>query len=456
MQKKCESLEKARELIEKEEVIRKINSINFSGKVYLVGGAIRDIALGKKPKDFDFALSSPSDLILFEEAFKKRAFTLGKKPQHAHRITLDPYTIDITTFEGTIEEDLKRRDLTINAIAYELSTGRFIDILEGLKDLSSRIIRFPEEGVIVSDPLRMLKALRHFSTLEGFTLNKESKDAIRKYSPYIRGIAGERIKYEMDLILASNRPYEAIKVAEDTGVLYEIFPELLELKKFDEKYGLDLKTLDHTLLSLKYLKKWNRVSHLKEKGVIEVGYALIFHDLGKPRTFFFDKEKGVVHFFGHEKISMEISEKIMERLRFSHNQKRVILELIRHHMWIFLLCKDTPTLRATKRLILKMGDLTPSLILLTLCDMFGTTQGKRNETTDRVLEYSKELIKMYRDFMIEPPPKIIDGYDLISLGYEEGPFLGQVLREIREKQLTGEITDREQAIEYARERLRFQ
>jgi tRNA nucleotidyltransferase/poly(A) polymerase len=187
-----------------------------------------------------------------------------------------------------------------------------------------------------------------------------------------------------------------------------------------------------------------------------VGYALIFHDLGKPRTFFFDKEKGVVHFFGHEKISMEISEKIMERLRFSHNQKRVILELIRHHMWIFLLCKDTPTLRATKRLILKMGDLTPSLILLTLCDMFGTTQGKRNETTDRVLEYSKELIKMYRDFMIEPPPKIIDGYDLISLGYEEGPFLGQVLREIREKQVTGEITDREQAIEYARERLRFQ
>ncbi len=453
MQRRYESSHELTEKLKNLKVIRGLKSKGLKGQVYLVGGAIRDLVLGLRPRDLDFSISEEEDITKFEEFFRKKSFVLGKKPLHAYRLCHRHLTVDITLMNGSIEEDLKRRDLTINALAYDLKSEKIVDILDGLDDLKNRIIRFPDESVIILDPLRMLKALRHFATLWGFSLVPQAKEAISRNKERIKNVAGERIKYELDIILGSDLAYETLKIAEETGLLYEIFPELKELKEFDQKKGLKLRTLEHALFGLKFLKKYNRITSLKKDEILQVAYALLFHDLGKPYTFSFDQEKGIVHFFGHEKISVELAKNILDRLRFSNQEMRAILELVKNHMWIFLLNKETPTLRATRRLILKMGKLTPSLILLTICDMFGTTEGKRNETTSKVLKYSRETMGIYKEFLKKPPPKIVDGYDLLSMGFKEGPFLGKVLNEIREKQLAGEIRTREEALEYAKKRL---
>lgn len=450
MRRRCETDSEISEKLKNLNLISKLKSKVFSGKVYLVGGAIRDLALGKKPRDFDFAISDAKDISVFEDFFKKMSFTLGKKPFLIHRISIGSHTIDLTVLNGTIDDDLKRRDLTINALAYDLKGERLIDTVGGLRDLNKRTLRFPEETVISLDPLRMLKAIRHYSTLRGFLLSEDLKEAIVKNRHLIREVAGERIKYELDLILGSPFAYKGIKTLEELGLLYEIFPELNLLSEFDKKSGLELKTMDHTIFGVKFLKKYSRLIALRKDELLCTGYALLFHDLGKPKTFSFDEKKRVVHFFGHEKVSVEMATPILRRLRFSKNEMRTVLELIKNHMRIFLLNKGVPTERATRRLLLRLGNLVPALVLLTLCDMFGTTSGKENETTKKILDYCIDLLNAYRKFVEEPPPKIINGYDLLAVGFEQGPLLGQALREIRERQLAGEIKTKEEALEYAK------
>ncbi|MCS7280078.1 MAG: HD domain-containing protein [Desulfobacterota bacterium] len=430
-------------------IIDRLKSRTLKGKVYLVGGAVRDLALGKIPNDFDLVLTDAEDLEKVEEIFERKAIVLGKKPLHIHRICTD-YTIDITIADKDIEDDLKRRDLTINAMGYDVFDEILLDPLGGFEDLISKIIRFSDEVALISDPLRMLKGIRHYATLKGFSINSLSREMISRNRKMIRHVAGERIKYELDLILRSDMAYEGLKLMEETGLLFDIFPEFIPLRDFDKQYNLRLKVLNHTLYGLKFLKPLKRITGLDETEMLNVAYALLFHDLGKPVTFSLDEKKGIVHFFGHEKISQEMARKIMERLRFSNSEIKTILTLVKSHMWIFLLSKESPTDKATRRLILRMGDLTPSLVLLTLCDMFGTTEGRRNETTRRIMAYAKLIMENYRELKKEPPPKLVDGYDLLSLGYEEGPYLGKVLKEIREKQISMEIKSRDEALEYAK------
>lgn len=424
------------------------------GEVYLVGGAIRDLALKKNPKDYDFAIRERGHIEIFEKIFGRKAFILGKKPMSIYRIVSERLTVDLWELDGKIEEDLKRRDFTINSMAYDLKEERLIDPLGGYEDLKKGLIRIFDKSVITSDPLRMLKGVRHFAELSGFSLDTDFLHAIGELRGQIRRVAGERIKYELDLIFGSRRPYESIRILHETGLLYEIFPELSSLLEFDMNMGLEIRALEHTIFGFKFLRVFNRITKLKREALLDVSYALLFHDLGKPKTFSRDEKSGAVHFIGHERVSERIAIGIMERLRFSNSEMKRIRELIRNHMWIFLLNKGEPTPKATKRLILRMGELTPSLVLLTLCDMFGTTEGKRNVTTKKILSYSKELLMAYEEMKKVPPPKLVDGYDLLEMGYEEGPKLGMVLREIREKQLFGEIKSRDEALEYARSKLR--
>lgn len=454
MPRKYLAPEELRERIEKSRIIKRLKSEVPRGEVYLVGGAIRDLALGKAPKDYDFAIRDLGDKGLFERILKKKAFILGKKPMNVFRVASGTLTIDLWELQGSIEEDLKRRDFTINSVAYDLRRGIILDPLGGLEDLAYGKIRIFDKSVITSDPLRMLKGIRHFCEMDGFSLDPHFLEVIAELKSEIRRTPGERIKYELDIILLSKRSYEGLRILGNTGLLYEIFPELFSLKDFDEKMGLEIRALDHTLLGISFMRRFNRIVKLGKDRILDVSYALLFHDLGKPETFTRDEKNGVVHFFGHERVSEKMAVGIMERLKFSNSEMKRIRELIRNHMWIFLLNKGEPTQRATKRLLLRMGELTPSLVLLTLCDMFGTTLGKENETTRKIVSYSRELLRIYDELKREPPPKLVNGYDLLSLGYFEGPKLGMVLKEIREKQLLGEITTREEALSYARERLK--
>ncbi len=437
--------------IRKLDPLKKLSGARLRGRIFLVGGALREAALGQKPNDYDFAIERPEDLNLFERIFNSPSFLLGKKPIQTHRLISLDAAIDITILEGTLEQDLLRRDFTINAIAYDLRDDKLFDPLGGLEDISRRIIRYPREESISEDPLRMVKAIRHFATLPGFTMDGNIIAAIRAHRELIHQVAPERIKYEMDLIMSAKDVAKAIRTMEETGLLFDIFPELLTLRELDREKGMELEALGHTLGGFNYISRIKRLYAFSIRETKCSGYALLFHDLGKPLTFSYDEEKRRVHFFYHERHSRTIAEAIMERLRFSTAESRLILSLIENHMRIFLISRKEATEKAVRRLVYKMEHLTPSLVFLTLLDLYGSSEGRENASTRRVRSRCREILAAYEEWKKEPLSKIVTGTDLIALGFTEGPLIGRVLQEIREKQIAGEIREKQEALRYARE-----
>ena len=209
-------------------------------------------------------------------------------------------------------------------------------------------------------------------------------------------------------------------------------------------------SLGHTLDGFRFLHHYNNEFFLDEKILRNVGYGFLFHDLGKANTYFYDEKKGAVHFFYHERVSREMASRIMERLRFSTHEIRAVLALIESHMRIFLISDNESREKAVRRLVYKMGDLTPSLILHTLCDMYGSSGGMDNPSTEQVKKCCEEILEAYGESLKKPLPRLLDGNDLIALGFVQGPAIGSCLADIREKQITGEIIDSEHARTYAR------
>lgn len=338
----------------------------------------------------------------------------------------------------------------MNAIAYDIGNDVVVDVLQGIEDIQNRVIRYPNKETLTNDPLRMLKAIRHFATLEGFTLDNELTRSIGELKNLIHETAAERIKYEMDHIIMADGVAEAIKKLEETGLLFELFPELYALRQMDIEKNFQLETLGHTLDGYRFFHSCNqRYATLDEKALRNVGYAFLFHDLGKAHTFSYDEQKEVVHFFYHERFSQDIAWGIMERLRFSTHEIKTILAIIESHMRIFLISNNESTEKAIRRLVYKMGDLTPSLILHTLCDMYGSSGGTDNPSTEMVIKRSEEILSAYHKSLEEPLPRLLNGSDLISLGFMQGPSIGKCLNDIREKQITGEMTQKDQAMAYA-------
>lgn len=440
--------------IEGLDIVRKMHALPFKGDVYLVGGAIREVALNRAPQDYDLALQDPDDLRLLETLLGRTPFVLGKKPIQTRRIVSSDACLDVTFLDTTIEADLARRDFTVNAMAYDVRTGSFLDPLDGMNDIRDRILRYPRRESIASDPLRMIKAIRHLATLKGFSLDQELESAITAEKALIRQVAPERVKYELDLIFESANISIAIQVMRSTGLLFEIVPELLALRDLDEEKGFKLETLGHTLDGFRYLKRVRRWHAFDPDEVRHGAYAFLFHDLGKAYTFSYDENKGRVHFFYHERRSREIAEKIMERLRFSSSDVRTISTLIEAHMRLFLISHEGASEKATRRVVYKMGELVRPLVLLTLLDMYGSSGGRDNQTTRRVRRRCIEVLSALEEWKREPLPRIITGNDLLALGIEQGPLIGKILEEVREKQIGGEILDKERALDYAREMIK--
>lgn len=436
------------------DIAGKLAGCPFKGGVFLVGGAIREIALGREPRDYDFALSDAGDLKHLEQTFGKRSFLLGKKPIQTHRIVAGDTVLDVTILEETIEKDLKRRDFTMNAVAFDIRHGTIIDPLDGLHDIERGFIRYPNPDTIASDPLRMLKSVRHFAALEGFTLDPELIEAMTSSRQLIGKTAPERIKHELDLIMVSEGVWRAVDMLTRTGLIFEIFPELETLRIMDVEKHFSLETLGHTLLGFSFLHTRGGRYLANRAAAKDVGYALLFHDLGKAHTYSYDEVKGLVHFFNHERRSKDIACAIMERLRFSTHETKRISSLIEHHMRIFLISSPEATEKAIRRLIYKMGDLTPELIALTLCDMYGSSGGEENPSTYQVVQNCDSILAAWYESKKEPLPRLLSGNDLLAAGFAEGPMVGRCLDTIRDKQIAGELRTPEEALRFAEELLK--
>lgn len=400
-------------------------------EAYLVGGCVRDLLMKKNPKDYDITTNARPEEILniFKEAKYKNDFGTVILPIKNNKGDLLD-VVEITTyrseqgysdcrhpdevfFETKIEKDLERRDFTVNAIACNLNNAELIDLFGGTKDIKKKIIRAVGEPSdrFKEDALRMIRAVR-FSAQLNFSLEPKTQRAISKLAGSLKFISKERVRDELIKILSSDRPSEGISLLQESKLLQYIFPELEEGVGMKQDRHHIFTVFKHNLLSLKHCpsKEW------------QVRLASLLHDIGKPRSR--KVIKGVITFYNHEYISAKITEKIMNRLKFSNEDKERVVNLVKNHMFYYNVGEVTAS--SVRRLIAKVGkDNLKDLIDLRVADRLGSGTPKAMPYKLRHLQYM--LDKVQNDPVSVKMLKV-NGEDLMSfLKLDPGPKIGALL-----------------------------
>lgn len=422
------------ELILPDEIYKVIGTFLKGGfRIYLVGGVVRDILLKRPQKDWDFTTNATPDYILklFPDGFYNNQFgTVGIKTElgvievttmRKEGIYKDSRHPSEVVWTENIEEDLARRDFTINAMALEVKDSKpeIIDPFKGKSDLDKRTIRAvgdPDKR-FQEDALRLIRAIRFASQLN-FEIEEKTLESIRKNAELIKNISWERIHDELFKILASDNPYEGIALLKESGILELILPEVTgcfgivqEGPKHDRIYDIG----EHLFLSLKFCPGKDPL----------VRFAALIHDIGKVQTFRKDGS-GNVTFYGHEIAGANLSKKVSERLRLSKKDSEKLYSLIRWHMFSV---SETQTDSAVRRFIKNVGlENVEDMLALRVADRLGG--GTLTETSWRMEEFKKRIEKV-----LKKPFSISDlkvsGSDVMEiLQIKPGPKVGEILNKL--------------------------
>lgn len=432
--------------LNKEEVLGRLEKAGYES--YIVGGFVRDRIMGRASSDVDIATKARPNQI--EEVFKDfKIIDVGKNfgtirvIGHGQEYEITTFRKDFSykdkrrpgqvVFANNIESDLQRRDFTINSMA--LRNNELIDPFGGQNDIKEKIIRAvgnPHER-ISEDYLRALRAVRFAANL-GFDIERNLEEAIRKNYKNLAYISVERQAAELDKILVGPDPARGIRLLEKLGLLEEIFPEVKEMVGFNQHsphHYLDC--FDHSLKVLEGTPP-DLVTRL----------GALFHDTGKPATFFLDEE-GNGRFFGHQKISQEIAEKRLKYLKYPKKTIEDVGILIGRHMD----SSNPYTEKSVARLLRRLGeDNLKRLFDLQEADILATVHDDiSNIEKGRIL--LKEILE--RKPVLSRKDLAINGKDLIGLGFEQGPLLGEILKEIERRVFEENLkNDRETLLAIAR------
>jgi poly(A) polymerase len=420
-------------------------------KVYLVGGMLRDLLLGREINDIDIAISGNGKD--FAKALGKH-FRL-KKNLNEFRVTDGEVNIDVLGLGSTeIFEDLGRRDFTINAMAYNLLDKRFIDPFNGVKDLENGIIRTMGRKNIVEDSCRILRGLR-FRASFGFEIEESTANLFKEYSDKLTEVAPERIHFELTALFQADKAYLAV-VPE---IFDKIFPGFLKMEEI--KGGkISENLLEHSILTLEKMdalsknfsifgiqKKKIEAYYLENK--IGLKIAALLHDIKKPDA---KEMKGdEVHFYGHDKMASDWFKKIGKELKFSADERNYISKLIMNHMWIHLLAAQQEiTERAKRRLCFELGADVIGLALLSNADQMATT----GVMDTHLKEVCKEIIGYYFSMKDEVEEPLLKGRDLIeNFNINPGPVFGEILSKVQMAYEEGEIKTKQEALELVKKYL---
>ena len=412
-------------------------------EAYLVGGCVRDIISGKKPKDWDVTTNAKPDQItsLFPKTFYENDYgTVGVVNENTDDETLKivevtPYRIegvysdkrrpDQVTFTEKIEDDLKRRDFTVNAIAYDISKGQIIDPYKGQEDIKDKTIKtvgVPHDR-FSEDALRILRAVR-LSVELGFTINKDTADAIKKESAGLEEIAKERIRDEFIKIINSPSPMIGIILAQKLGILKYVVPEL--------EAGIDLEQNGDHIYSV-WEHNLRALQHSADRGwPLHVKLAALLHDVSKPETRRWSKENDDWTFYGHDVVGGRVSREILKRLKFPGEIVETVSKLVRYHL--FFSDVEKITLSAVRRIVKNVGpENVWDLMKVRACDRIG--MGRPKETPYRLRKYESMIEEAMRS-----PTSVgmlkIDGAKIIDVTHETpGPRIGFILHALLEEVL---------------------
>jgi tRNA nucleotidyltransferase (CCA-adding enzyme) len=412
-------------------------------EAYVVGGCIRDLLLSRKPKDWDVTTNAtPEDVQkLFKNTFYTNEFgTVGVVNDEVGDETLKvievtPYRTegkysnarhpDEVSWAKNLEEDLKRRDFTINAFAFRPKTGEFRDEFEGEKDLKNKLIKAvgdPHQR-FEEDALRILRAIRISADLQ-FDIEEETKIAMAAQAGQLAKISKERIRDEFIRILNSDKPMKALVLAQGLGVLSFIMPELEEGIGIEQNQAHKYTVIEHNLRALQ---------HAADKGwPFDVRLAALMHDIGKPKARRWSDEKKDWTFHGHDVIGAKMTKKILKDLHFPRETIDKTQNLVRWHM--FFSDPDKVTLSAVRRTVNNVGrENIDDLVNLRICDRIGT--GRPKEQPFRLRMYQSMIAQALRDPITVGMLKI-DGGKLMDVTHEKaGPRIGWILHGLLEEVL---------------------
>jgi len=461
----------------------------FPGDVYMTGGTVRDLLLGRKPADLDLTVVHRAKLW----ADRLAACTGGTyvelgREEDAARVVWQGLDVDFSSFrEGasSIDEELHKRDITVNSMALPVhgllhdpycknhETLSVVDPVEGIKDLEDQLIRVTSRESYRSDPLRMLRVFR-FAAVLGFTVESETREQIRLHRQEIERVSPERVAHELDLIMASSRAHYVFVGMHECGLLWEVLPELRAGVGMDQPASHHLDVFEHCLETLRqielvladpdsYFPENKAVMEkylLPDRRTVQLKWAALFHDVGKPVTYGINEDKGGrITFYNHDLQGADIFTSIARRLRWSNEDTTVVARLIAGHMRPFFLAnnqrQDNLTLKACLRLVKSIGEHLPGLFLLAMADaLAGKGEGSPEAMEQEVAGLFNRLQQVEQEHVapVRTAPPLITGKDLINeLHLIPGPLFRRILEQVEEAQMEHTISTREQALALAAE-----
>ncbi len=422
-------------------VTKALKDANF--EAYLVGGCVRDLFIGRKPKDWDVTTNAtPEEIIaLFTKTFYENTFgTVGIVQEDVSDETLKiievtPYRIessysdhrrpDSVRFSQNILDDLKRRDFTINAIAYDVEEGEIIDPFFGVADLAKGIIKTVGKAKerFFEDGLRILRAVRFHVEL-GFPLDSETEKSILENNDILKEVSKERIRDEFVKIIMSPSPMNGLLLIKKLGLLTYIIPELEESIGIEQNKAHSYDVWTHLLKTLQHSADKEYPLHVR--------LSALLHDVAKPRARRWDGKAKIWTFYGHEVIGSRVTKKILENLKFSRETIEKVVNLVRWHM--FFSDTEQITHSAVRRLVANVGkENVWDLINMRGCDRIGT--GRPKENPYRLRKYKSMIEEVMRDPISVGMLKI-DGQKIMKLlKISPGPKIGQILNALLEEVL---------------------
>lgn len=426
------------------EVTHVTNELEKTGfEAFLVGGCVRDIILGRIPKDWDVTTNATPDEIiaLFDKTFYENDFgTVGVVNEETNDETLKvievtPYRLesgysdnrhpDKVIFSQKIEDDLKRRDFTVNSLAYSVSHGTITDLFEGQKDISNKLIRTVGNPVdrFTEDGLRILRAVR-FSSELSFELEPGTEKAILDNAHLLKNMSIERIRDEFTKIIMSDSPMKGLLTMKKLGLIKYVVPELEETFGVEQNKAHSYDVWEHLIRSLQH--------SADKKYPLEVRLSALFHDISKPESRRWGQEQGTWTFYGHEVLGARKTKKILTNLRYPTKIIEKTTTLVRWHM--FFSDTEQITLSAVRRMIVNVGrENIWDLMDMRICDRIGT--GRPKEDPYRLRKYHAMIDEALRDPISVAMLKI-DGKKIMEItNINPGPKIGFTLHALLEEVL---------------------
>lgn len=433
-------------------------------KGYLVGGSIRDFFTKKcEFCDRDISIKGAENFARKLANKFDATFIELDNENKIYRIVLKDKInfLDISEMQGnSIEDDLKRRDFTINAIAYDLSNEKFIDVTGGLNDLKNKVLRHIDDKNFEEDPLRVLRAFRFYS-MTGFEMTEELVKALKKYMPLALVPAKERINYEIMKLFGGNYASSALLKMDELGLLEKIIPQVKEMKNVPPNTHHHLDLFHHVVETVRQIEiiyaglsgfekehmdavdfgGFPRINHLKLAGFL--------HDIGKYSTWTIE-ESGRHRFIKHDDVGSKMVVPLLRDLKFSKKQIEYVSCMIKNHIYPSnVIVAPILNEKVMMRYVRKMGENVVDNIILAKADRLSA---RGVDITEEVINSNinglNKLLEFYlsKKDSLTPLPKLLDGREIMTLlNIKPSPKLGEIISALNEAQLNGDVTTPEDA-----------